>query len=133
MQKRLVVTIRKKRLIRVLNPAVPANSAHNNVFEINAKAELFFQCLLEREKNGLIALNCLAAFPADDMVMVPFFGMVIDEPVAHLALVDAPQLFQQFQRAVDGGLVHAGLLGPDPLQDFFTGMVPSRLMDNIQY
>jgi len=65
-----------------------------------------------------IAIDAFTAFTADDVVMMAFIGVMVDEFIIHLAFEYAVQPLKQLQRAVDRRFIDAGhftLNGSDDL------------------
>lgn len=83
-----------------------AYTIHDNVIEIDLETECFFQFLLHRKKDILIIIDGLAAFTADQVMMMSLFGVMINCFVLRLAFINAVVLFQQLKRTVDSRLVH---------------------------
>jgi len=63
--------------------------------------------------------------------MMPFFRVVIDEIITDTASINAAGFYQEFQRAVNGGLIDAGHPGLYMSYDFLSGKMPVGLVDYI--
>jgi len=57
------------------------------------------------------------------MVMMPFFGMMIDEFITDFAFEHTPEFLEKLQGAVDGRLVNAGSPGLNIIKDILCGQV----------
>jgi hypothetical protein len=89
-----------------LPAALIAETAHHYMLEIDAKAVFLSDCPLHRGEEVFFTVYGLAALTANQVVVMAFFGVVIDELVAQCAFIDAARFFQDFQGAVYGRLVY---------------------------
>ena len=65
--------------------AIVTEAADNLMFEIDAKIILIAQSFLYRPEKHFIAFNTLAALDAYQVMVVPFFGVVVNDMVTGFA------------------------------------------------
>ena len=70
------------------------------MLEVRMEAVLFLQCRLYRRKQVFGAIYTLTAGAADQVVMMPFFGVVVDKMVPQFTFNHAAGSFKEFQSAV---------------------------------
>jgi hypothetical protein len=112
-------------------PACPAQPGQNQVLQVGLKAVPIFERLLEQGGDIFVTFDGAAAYLADQVMVVAFLGVVIDDAVSKLAFIDAAGFFQEFQGAVDGGLVHPRHARPHVLDDVFGGEVLDVVVDEL--
>ena len=112
--------------------AVFACPGYHDVFQFALKTVLSTQRSFNAGEQVILAVYRRSAIPADDMVVMTFFCMVKYHLAVHLTLEHTIQRFQQFQRAVDGGLVDAGHPGLHDINNFLGCKMITCLMDDIQ-
>jgi hypothetical protein len=110
-----------------------AGAADQEMFEISFEAVLLGQAFFDIQKNVLAAIYGLAAFMTDQMMVMAFLGMMIDEMAIHLAFDHAARVFQNIQSAVDSRFVDSPQLLLDFGDDILSGQVFRGIMDNINY
>lgn len=103
------------------------------MFEISFKAVLFGQAFFNIQENVLSAINGFAAFMADQMMVMTFLGMVINEMIILLAFDYAAGFFQNIQSAVDSRFVDSLHLLLDLSDNILGGQVFRGIMDNVNY
>ena len=59
-------------------------------------------CALNGQEKVLGAFYAFAAGLADEMVVMPFFRMMINKPVIEFAFIHTSEFFEELQGAVDG-------------------------------
>ena len=70
--------------------------------EADRKAIIVGEQFLESGEKVFFAFDGTATFAANEMMMVAFVGVVINELVADLALVNATGFLQEFEGTVNG-------------------------------
>src|SRR5690554_6870545 len=107
---------RVKKIVRDLNlfplTAVRAKPLHYQVIEVGPESVFFFDLLSNLGKQVLVALYVFTAFPAQQVMVVSFLGMMKDMPVAKFAFKDTPVFLQKVQSPVNSWFIdprHCGL------------------------
>jgi len=80
--------------------AMSAETIHHHVVQVDVKAIVPGEQPLQRGEKVLGAFDGLATLPADQVVVVAFVGMVVDEGVADAALEHAAGLFKKVEGPV---------------------------------
>jgi hypothetical protein len=114
-------------------PAGLAEAVYYHMLEINLEAVLFVKRSLHREKKVFIAVGAFTASPAYQVMMMPLFGVVIDESITEFAFKNATQFLKKLQCPVYRRFVNAGHSGLDMVKDFLSRKVVSSVVDSIQY
>jgi hypothetical protein len=117
----------------LLFTATFTKAADNLMFEINAKIVLIAQSFFYRPEKHFIAFNTFAAPGAHQVMMVPFFSVVINDMVAGFAFQDTTEMLENIQIAVDGGFIHAGHLFMNMGNYFFRCQVRFGIMEIIRH
>jgi hypothetical protein len=117
-------------LVRFI-PAGTAKAADYHVLEVRLKTVFLSQGFLDGQEYILGTLLGTAAATANQVMVMPFFRMMIDKMVAGLAFQNTSSLLQQLQGPVNGGLIHAGHLFLDAIDDFLSGQMGAGIMDDI--
>lgn len=78
-----------------------------------------------------IAIDAFTAFAADDVMVMPFFGMMIDEFVVYFAFEYAVQFLKHLECAIDRRFIDAGHLALNGTDDLFCGQVGIILVYDI--
>ena len=74
-----------------------AEAVYHHMLEVNLETVLFVKRSLHREKKVFIAVCAFATSPAYQVMMMPFFGMVVDESITEFAFEHAAQFLQKLQ------------------------------------
>jgi hypothetical protein len=114
-----------------LIPTFAADAAHHDVFKVGVKVIILAERPLQRREKILIAVNGFTAPGAYQVMVVSIFGMMIDKVVAQSAFINGSCFYQEFQRAVDRGLIDSRHIVPDMPYDFLGGEMAFSFVDNI--
>jgi hypothetical protein len=126
------VAIKRQKNILLLILTIAADAGNDHVPEISVEVVFGRKFVLQGGEDIFRALNSFTAAAAAQVVMVPLVVMVVNEVIAYLAFIDAARLFQDIQRAVDGGFVDAGHARVDALNDLTGSQVALDVMDDIR-
>jgi hypothetical protein len=102
------------------------------MLEVCFKTVLFTDCGIDGQEKVLVAFYAFAARAAYEMVVVPFFGVMIDKFIIDFTFKHASKFFQKLQGTVDGRFVNAGGPGLDVIKDIICGQVCLRIMNDVQ-
>jgi hypothetical protein len=102
------------------------------MLEINSKIILVAQCFLYRTEKHFVAIHAFPAFYTNQVMVVPFFRVVVNNTVAGFAFQHTSQMFKNVQVAVNSGLIHAGHLFMDMRDYFFRGQMGLSIMEKIR-
>jgi hypothetical protein len=83
------------------------------MFEFSVEGVLLGEIMFQRSKQVFGAIDGFTALPADQVMVVSFFGVMIDEVVAGFTFDNATQVFKKFQCPVYCGFVYSGHLALD--------------------
>jgi len=100
--------------------------------EVCFETILVVDCAINGLEKVFIAFYTSTARAADEVVVVPFFGMMIDKFIIDFAFKHTPEFLKKLQGAVDGRFVNAGSPGLNIIQDFLCGQVGMRIMNDVQ-
>ncbi len=114
-----------------LRAALCTETSHDDMSEAHVKTAPLLNSLLHRSEEIVIQVHALSARVADHVVVVSLLCVVVDEVVAKTATIHAAEPLKQFERAVDGRLVHALNTRLDVLDYLLRGQVSMGLVDDI--
>jgi hypothetical protein len=89
-----------------------AKAVYDEVFKVSLEAVLAVQVFGDVQEQIFFTLNRFPAFLADQMVVMAFFSVVINEMIAGLAFDHTAGFFQGIQGAIDGRFIDARHFGP---------------------
>jgi hypothetical protein len=113
--------------------ALIAQPAHHEMLEVNLEAIFFNQSALDRQEQLFIAGDASAAFFTRQVMVMPFFGMVIDGMPVQFAFKDAIVFFQHFQCPVNRRFIDVRIFFMNEVDDFLGCNVPAPVMNEIKY
>ena len=82
-------------------------ATHHDMFETNAEAVFSRKGLLNLIEEIFRAFRGFAAPPANQVMMMSFFSVMVDEMIAGFTLENTPGLFQDIQSAVNSRLIYS--------------------------